>query len=89
MLGLVNAWDAPARQSILIHLVGGRQDLASAIALNSVMMNLARFAGPMVGGVLIAALGERWGFGANAASYFAMLFALSRIPSSPPRQHPE
>jgi MFS family permease len=88
VLGLVNAWDAPARQSILIHLVGGRQDLASAIALNSVMMNLARFAGPMVGGVLIAALGERWGFGANAASYFAMLFALSRIPSSPPRQHP-
>jgi MFS family permease len=40
----------------------------------------------MVGGLLIAALGERWGFGANAASYFAMLFALSRIPSrhSPP-----
>jgi MFS family permease len=86
VLGLVNAWDAPARQSILIHLVRGRQDLASAIALNSVMMNLARFAGPMVGGVLIAALGERWGFGANLASYFAMLYALSRIPANPPRQ---
>jgi MFS family permease len=84
VLGLVNAWDAPARQSILIQLVGGRHDLASAIALNSVMMNLARFLGPMVGGVLIAALGERWGFGANAASYLAMLFALSRIPSSAP-----
>jgi len=81
VLGLVNAWDAPARQSILIQLVGGRADLASAIALNSIMMNLARFLGPMVGGVLIAALGERWGFGANAASYFAMLFALSCIPS--------
>jgi MFS family permease len=81
VLGLVNAWDAPARQSILIQLVGGRQDLPSAIALNSVMMNLARFVGPMVGGVLIAALGERWGFAANAASYLAMLFALSRIPS--------
>ena len=61
VLGLVNAWDAPARQSILIQLVGGRADLASAIALNSIMMNLARFLGPMVGGVLIAALGERWG----------------------------
>jgi MFS family permease len=87
VLGLVNAWDAPARQSILIQLVGGRADLASAIALNSIMMNLARFLGPMVGGVLIAALGERWGFGANAASYFAMLFALSRIPSHPRLQH--
>jgi len=83
VLGLVNACDAPSRQSILIQLVGGRQDLASAIALNSIMMNLARFVGPMLGGTLIAVLGEPWGFGANAASYFAMLFALSRIPSAP------
>jgi MFS family permease len=81
VLGLVNACDAPARQSILIQLVGGRADLASAIALNSVMMNVARFVGPMVGGTLIAALGERWGFGINALSYLAMLFALSQIPS--------
>jgi MFS family permease len=88
VLGLVNAWDAPARQSILIQLVGGRADLASAIALNSIMMNLARFLGPMVGGVLIAALGERWGFGANAASYFAMLFALSQIPARPQSSAP-
>ncbi len=87
VLGLVNAWDAPARQSILIQLVGGRADLPSAIALNSIMMNLARFLGPMAGGVLIAAFGERWGFGANAASYFAMLFALSGIPSHPRLQH--
>ncbi len=82
VLGIVNAWDAPARQSMLIQLVGGRQDLASAIALNSVMMNLARFAGPMIGGALIAAFGERWGFGCNAASYLAMLLALSRIPGA-------
>jgi MFS family permease len=83
VLGIVNACDAPARQSILIQLVGGRRDLANAIALNSIMMNLARFVGPMVGGLLIAAFGERWGFGANALSYLAMLLALSRIPSSP------
>jgi MFS family permease len=79
VLGIVNACDAPARQSILIQLVGGRQDLTNAIALNSIMMNLARFVGPMVGGVLIAALGERWGFGANALSYFGMIWALSMI----------
>src|SRR5439155_18368777 len=83
VLGIVNAWNAPARQSILIELVGGRQDLPSAIALNSVMMNLARFVGPMLGGVLIAAFGERWSFAANAATYLAVLFALSRIPSLP------
>jgi MFS family permease len=79
VLGIVNAFDAPARQSILIQLVGGRQDLANAIALNSIMMNLARFVGPMLGGALIAALGERWGFGANALSYFGMIWALSLI----------
>lgn len=81
VLGIVNACDSPARQALLIQLVGGRADLASAIALNSIMMNLARFVGPMLGGALIAALGERWGFAANAASYLAMLLALSRIRS--------
>ncbi|MGQ0545168.1 MAG: MFS transporter [Betaproteobacteria bacterium] len=79
VLGIVNACDAPARQSILIRLVGGRADLANAIALNSVMMNGARFLGPLAGGVLIAALGEHWGFGLNVLSYFAMLAALWRI----------
>jgi MFS family permease len=81
VLGIVNACDAPARQSILIQLVGGRRDLANAIALNSIMMNLARFVGPMVGGLLIAALGERWGFGINAVSYLGMIWALALMPS--------
>lgn len=79
VLGIVNACDAPARQSILIRLVGGKADLANAIALNSTMMNGARFLGPMVGGALIAALGEKWGFGLNTVSYFAMLAALWQI----------
>jgi MFS family permease len=89
VLGIVNACDAPARQSLLIQLVGGgRADLPSAIALNSAMMNSARFIGPMLGGALIAAFGERWGFGANALSYLAMLLALSRIASVSPRYVP-
>jgi MFS family permease len=79
VLGIVNACDAPARQSILIRLVGGRGDLANAIALNSIMMNGARFVGPLAGGAIIAALGETWGFGLNTLSYAAMLAALSRI----------
>ena len=80
VLGIVSACDAPARQSILIRLVGGRADLSNAIALNSIMMNGARFVGPMVGGALIAAFGEKWGFGLNVLSYAAMLAALSLIP---------
>jgi MFS family permease len=80
VLGIVSACDAPARQSILIQLVGGRADLSNAIALNSIMMNGARFVGPMLGGALIAAFGEKWGFGLNVLSYAGMLAALSCIP---------
>lgn len=83
VLGIVNACDAPARQSILIQLIGGRADIANAIALNSIMMNGARFIGPLVGGALIAAFGEKWGFGLNVLSYFWMLACLSRISSTP------
>ena len=89
VLGVVNACDAPARQSILIQLVGGRADLANAIALNSTMMNGARFIGPTLGGAVIAALGEKWGFGLNAVSYLAMLSALYRIPSMPRSKAPQ
>ena len=88
VLGVVNAWDAPARQSILIELVDGKADLPNAIALNSTMMNGARFVGPLVGGTLIAALGERWGFGINALSYFIVLAALARIRTSAPPRPP-
>src|SRR5205807_8683182 len=72
VLGIVSACDAPARQSILVELVGGKADLPNAIALNSTMMNGARFIGPLVGGALIAGFGERWGYGANALTYFVM-----------------
>ena len=86
VLGIVNAFNAPARQSILLELVGGRGDLPNAIALNSVMMNGARFVGPLIGGALIATLGERWSFGLNVASYLVMLAALARM-RLPPRRH--
>lgn len=78
VLGVVNACDAPARQSILILLIGGRADLPNAIALNSIMMNGARFLGPALGGAVIA-FGEKWGFGLNALSYLVMLAALCLI----------
>jgi MFS family permease len=79
VLGIVSACDAPARQSILIELVGGRRDLPNAIALNSSMMNGARFIGPLVGGTMIAAFGETSAFAVNAASYVVMLGSLSRM----------
>jgi len=85
VLGLVNAFNAPARQSILLELVGGKSDLPNAIALNSVMMNGARFVGPLIGGALIATLGERWSFGLNMVTYLVMLAALAQMRLAPRR----
>lgn len=79
VIGTVNAFDGPARQSMIIELVDGREDLPNAIAFSSMLMNGARFVGPVVGGMVIAALGEAWGFGLNAVLNSAVLFALWRI----------
>ncbi len=79
VLGLVNSFDNPSRQSFLIEMVQGKEDLPNAIAWNSTIMNAARFVGPMIGGIVIAAFGETWGFGLNAVSYLAVLGALVAI----------
>ena len=57
LLGVVNAFDIPGRQSFLVDMVG-KEDLMNAIALNSSMFNGARVIGPAVAGVLVARLGE-------------------------------
>jgi MFS family permease len=59
LLGVVNAFDIPARQSFLLEMVT-RDDLPNAIALNSSMFNGARIIGPAVAGVLVASIGEGW-----------------------------
>src|ERR1039457_7315077 len=74
-LGVVNAFDIPARQSFLIDMVG-REDLLNAIALNSSMFNGARIIGPAIAGILVASIGEGWCFFANAVSYIAVIVGL-------------
>jgi len=75
LLGVVNAFDIPGRQSFLIDMVG-KEDLMNAIALNSSMFNGARVVGPAVAGILVARIGEGWCFAANAFSYIAVLIGL-------------
>ena len=86
LLGVVNAFDIPARQAFLVEMVG-RDDLINAIALNSSMFNGARIIGPAVAGILVAAIGEGWCFFANGASYIAVIVGLflMRIPPAAPR----
>jgi MFS family permease len=75
LLGVVNAFDVPARQSFLIEMVG-REDLLNAIALNSSMFNLARVAGPAIAGFVVAIVGEGWCFLLNGVSYLAVIAGL-------------
>jgi MFS family permease len=75
MLGIVNAFDVPARQSFLIEMVG-REDLLNAIALNSSMFNGARVAGPAIAGIVVALVGEGWCFLLNGVSYLAVIAGL-------------
>ena len=75
LLGIVNAFDIPGRQSFLVDMVG-KDDLMNAIALNSSMFNGARVLGPAIAGILVARIGEGWCFFANAVSYIAVLIGL-------------
>ncbi|MCP5532668.1 MAG: MFS transporter [Akkermansiaceae bacterium] len=90
LLGVVNAFDVPARQSFVVELVG-REDLINGIALNSSMFNLARVVGPAVAGVLIGVVGMAGCFLLNGISYIAVIigYGLLRLPKHEARRdHP-
>ncbi len=74
-LGLMNAIDAPTRQSFIFELVG-KNLLMNAIGLNSIAFNIARILGPVVAGVLISVVGLAHCFIINGISYFAAIAAL-------------
>jgi MFS family permease len=75
LLGIVNAFDIPGRQSFLVDMVG-KGDLMNAIALNSSMFNGARVIGPAIAGILVAKIGEGWCFFGNGVSYIAVIIGL-------------
>ena len=78
LLGLVYAADHPTRQSFIVEMVGPNQ-LTNAVSLNSAQVNLARVAGPAIGGLLIATVGLTPLFLGNAVSFMAVLAALSMM----------
>lgn len=80
--GMINAFDTPARQSLLIDMIEDPADLSNAIALNSSMVNGARLIGPSVAGVVIAAVGEGWCFLGDGFTYMAVIgsLLLMRVP---------
>ncbi|CAN5380010.1 MFS transporter [soil metagenome] len=74
-LGVVNAFDGPARQAFVVEMVG-REDLPNAIAMNSMTFNSARILGPGIGGLLLAAFGSSWCFLLNGLSFLAVIASL-------------
>ncbi len=78
LLGVGAAFDAPARQSFVIEMVG-RDDLSNAVGLNSASFNLGRVIGPSVAGLLIVLVGTGPVFLINAASFGAVILALAKM----------
>jgi MFS family permease len=76
VLGIINAFDVPARQSMIYEIIDDKNDLPNAIALNSSMVNLARLVGPAVSGIVLEKLGAGICFLINALSFVAVIVSL-------------
>ena len=74
--GFIDAFDMPARQSFVVKMVGNKEDLGNAIALNSSMVNVARLIGPPVAAYVIAQLNEGYCFLIDGLSYLAVIASL-------------
>ena len=83
-LGILNAFDTPLRQSLIPPMVGGREDLPNALALNAMLFNLGRFVGPPIAGLMLGFMSEAACFLLNAFSYLALLWgvAVMRLPAN-------
>jgi MFS family permease len=81
-LGAANAFDAPARQSIVVELVD-HEDLTNAVALNSTMFNSASAVGPAAAGVIYGLWGPGWCFLINALSFIAVIVSLLMMKLKP------
>jgi MFS family permease len=79
VLGCINAFDVPARQSLVVEMVERKEDIGNAIALNSTMFNTARLIGPSTAGLLIAYTGEGVCFLINGISYFFVIGTLLKM----------
>src|SRR5476651_1197950 len=89
MLGIINAFDVPARQSLVYEMVEDKNDLPQALALNSSMVNLSRLIGPGIAGFILEKLGDDVCFGLNSLSFIAVIgsLLLMRLPKYVKKPH--
>lgn len=86
VVGTAQSFGGPAYSALVPSLVE-KEDLPNAIAMNSIQFNLARVVGPVIGGLVLKAMGASWCFGLNALSFVAVIISLYRLQISfnPPR----
>lgn len=89
LLGLINAFDVPARQSLVYQMIDDKADLPNALALNSSMVNLSRLIGPGIAGLILEKLGDDVCFGLNAVSFIAVIgsILMMRLPAYVKKPH--
>ncbi|PSK91155.1 MFS transporter [Taibaiella chishuiensis] len=88
ILGIINAYDVPARQSMINEVVTDPADLPSALSLSAATASLAKLLGPALSGIILQTAGAAVCFIINAASFGAVMvsIALMRVAKQPPRQ---
>ncbi len=82
ILGTINAFDAPTRQSLVVEMVG-KEDLQNAIGLNGAMFQTARLIGPTFAGILLGLVGPAWCFLLNGLSFIAVIICLGMMKVAP------
>lgn len=83
LLGLVNSFDIPVRQSFVVEMLDSRADLPNALALNSFLVNATRMVGPSLAGFLIGLVGEGICFLLNGITFVAVIAALAAMKVRP------
>jgi len=76
VLGIINAFDVPARQPMIHDMVTNKEDIPNAFALNSSMVNIARLVGPALSGIILVKFGAGICFLLNAVSFVAVIISL-------------
>ncbi len=88
VLGIINAFDVPARQPMVHEMVNNKEDLPNALAINSAMVNIARLVGPALSGILLHLFGAGICFSINALSFLAVITSLRLMKFPPFVPHP-
>lgn len=83
LLGIINAFDVPARQALIYDMVDNKEHLPNAIALNSSMVHAARLVGPAMAGIMLEKLGAATCFLFNAVSFMVVIASLLMMKLAP------